>query len=86
MKKHHFLETVACNAVIFSKDKEILNPGFMGTQQVFLYLQTVFFAGGRLVDGFKPVLLEQLTGLDRIDNNPFYLHFRDCQPVHPTTH
>jgi hypothetical protein len=36
MEKHHFLQAVARDAVIFCKNQQIFNSGLVGLNQIFL--------------------------------------------------
>ena len=57
MEKHHFLQAVAGDAVIFCKNQQIFNSGLVGVNKVFLQLQAIFIPGCGLVYGLELILI-----------------------------
>ena len=58
-------------------------PGIMGIQKIFLELETVFVPRGGLVNGFKPILLQDFTGFDGVPHHPFKFMFGKGYAIHP---
>lgn len=70
MEKHHFLQAVSGNPVVLGKYQQVVDSGLAGRYKVLLQLNTAFFPGGGLVDGFEAVLFQCLACFDGISDNP----------------
>ena len=86
MEKHHFLQAVAGNTVIFCKHQQIFYSGFVCLNQIFLQLQAIFIPRGGLVNGLELILIQKLTGFNRIADNPFKFHFRQRNAINTPPH
>jgi len=69
MEKHHLLEAIPCNPIVFGEYKKIIHPRLMGENQIFLELKAVLVSGCGLINRLEPALLKQLTGLEAITHN-----------------
>ena len=86
MEKHHLLQAVTGDAVVFGKNQQVVNAGVMGLDKIVLELEAVFVAGCGLINRLQLTFIQQLAGFNGVPDKAFKFDLGQRDAVHASAH